>query len=85
MVDLADVPEDDLIHHDETDRNLAFMLSQLTHPEFPEPMGVLYRIEDRDSYDRLVHAQVRQAIDERGPGDLKTLLHEGETWVVDDD
>ncbi|MHC4769686.1 MAG: 2-oxoacid:ferredoxin oxidoreductase subunit beta, partial [Planctomycetota bacterium] len=34
--------EEELLIHDETDRGLAFLLSDLAHPEFPEPLGVLY-------------------------------------------
>jgi len=78
----GDITEDDLLHHDETDRNLAYMLAQLSHPEFPEPLGILYRSEDWDSYDHLVAQQVEHAIESRGRGDLHTLLHEGDTWEV---
>ena len=78
------VSEDDLIHHDETDPYLAFTLAQLSYPEFPEPMGVIYRNQDRDSYDSMVHDQIRQAVDKQGEGDLHALLQEGETWMIDD-
>ena len=71
--------------HDETDQCLAFLLSQLTYPEFPEPIGVIYNGESRMPYEQVVVAQVREAIEAKGPGDLKALLNEGETWVVDDD
>ena len=75
--------EDDVLCHDETDRGLAFMLSQLAHPEFPEPLGVIYAVEDREPYERLVHRQVAEAID-KGAGDLHALLHEGDTWEVEE-
>ena len=58
---------------------------RLAHPEFPEPLGVLYKNETREPYDRLVHAQVREAIETKGRGDLATLLQEGDTWIVEDD
>ncbi len=79
------VTEDDLLVHDETDRGLAFLLSQLAHPEFPEPLGVIYASTEHDTYDRVVHEQVRQAIHTHGKGDLHALLHEGDTWVVEDE
>ena len=79
------VTEDDLLVHDETDRGLAFLLSQLAHPEFPEPLGVIYASTEHDTYDRVVHEQVRQAIESHGEGDLHALLHEGDTWVVEDE
>ena len=75
--------EGDVLIHDETDQCLAFLLSQLTHPEFPEPIGVIYSGESREPYEAVVTAQMREAIETKGPGDLKALLHEGETWIVD--
>ncbi len=46
---------------------------------------MIYSGESREPYEQVVVAQVREAIDAKGPGDLKALLNEGETWVVDDD
>ncbi len=77
------VTENDLLHHDETDRNLAFILSQLTHPEFPEPLGIIYRNPDVRSYDDMVRDQINDAIAAKGEGDLEALLNEGDTWVVE--
>ncbi len=79
------ITADDLLTHDETDRGLAFLLSQLAHPKFPEPLGVLYASDEHDTYDRVVHEQGRQAIASRGAGDLKALLNEGRTWVIEED
>jgi 2-oxoglutarate ferredoxin oxidoreductase subunit beta len=64
------------------DRGLAFLLSQMTHPQFPEPVGILFRDCDQRAYDRLVQDQLDEAKANRGVGDLKALLHEGDTWVV---
>ena len=79
------VSESDVLVHDETDRGLAFMLTQLLQPEFPEPLGIIYASTDQDTYDHVVHEQLRQAIETDGKGDLYKLLHEGETWVVEDE
>ena len=79
------VTEDDVLRHDETDRGLAFMLSQLSYPDFPEPLGVIYCSDEQDTYDNVVHKQIRQAIEDRGVGDLEKLINEGDTWVVEDD
>jgi 2-oxoglutarate/2-oxoacid ferredoxin oxidoreductase subunit beta len=76
------VTEDDLVIHDETDRGLAFMLTQMSHPEFPEPMGVFYVDADRPTYEQLVHDQVDEAIEKKGNGSLHDLLHSSETWEV---
>ncbi len=79
------VTEQDMLVHDETDQCLAFLLSQLTHPEFPEPLGVIYSDESKNPYEEIVIGQVNDAIEAKGPGDLKALLHEGETWIIDDE
>ena len=76
------VTEDDLVIHDEADRGLAFMLTQMTYPEFPEPMGVLYVDADRPTYEQLVHDQVATAIEKKGPGNLHDLIRGSETWEV---
>jgi 2-oxoglutarate ferredoxin oxidoreductase subunit beta len=75
------IKEDDLLFHDETDESLAFMLSRMSQPEFPEPIGVFYRAEDA-CYEELVAKQVADAIASRGPGDLRKLLFSGDTWEV---
>jgi 2-oxoglutarate ferredoxin oxidoreductase subunit beta len=77
--------EEELLVHDETDRGLAFMLSDLAHPEFPEPLGVLYNSPEHETYDSVVEAQISQSIEASGEGDLQALLHEGETWFIEDD
>ena len=83
VVSLGDgVGEEDLLVHDETDSGLAFLLSQLRHPEFPEPMGVIYRRADRHAYESLVHGQISEAVEAKGTGDIKSLITEGETWEV---
>ncbi|MEX0742011.1 MAG: 2-oxoacid:ferredoxin oxidoreductase subunit beta [Phycisphaeraceae bacterium] len=75
------IQEDDLLFHDEADASLAFMLSRMSHPDFPEPMGV-FRAVDVPCYDQMVQQQVADAIAAKGPGDLRKLLHAGDTWDV---
>ncbi len=76
------IGEKDLLVHDETDRGLAFLLSQLTYPEFPEPLGVIYRAEGREPYERVVERQMQEAAAARGAGDLRRLIDSGDTWTV---
>ena len=63
----SDVAQDDLLFHDEKAPNsqLAFLLSRLRHPEFPEPIGV-FRDVDRPTYDDLINSQVEDAEREKG-------------------
>ncbi len=76
------IKEDDLLFHDETDEKLAYTLSRLKYPEFPEPMGVFYQVQDACYEDRL-DEQVRAAIASKGEGDLAALFNAGETYTVE--
>src|SRR5580704_756693 len=55
------VNEDDLLFHDEklTEPTLAYLLSRMRHPEFPEPIGV-FRQVDRPRYEELLNAQIAE-------------------------
>ena len=75
--------EKDLLVHDETDRSLAFLLADLAHPEFPEPLGVIYAEEAHQTYEGVVYEQMAAAIEKHGTGDLAALINEGETWTVE--
>src|SRR5262249_50775678 len=61
--------EKDLLVHDEkqADPTLATMLSRLSYPAFPEPMGVLRDVE-RPTYDGLMVAQNEEVLKKKGPG-----------------
>ena len=84
VVDVGEggVTEDDLLFHDETNPNVANVLSNMHPPEFPEPFGILYR-QKRETYEAQVHAQVDAAVDKRGRGTLDALLKAGDTYRVD--
>src|SRR5271167_3045075 len=61
------ISEDDLLFHDEkvTEPTLAYLLSRMRHPEFPEPIGV-YRDVDRPRYEELLNSQIAEARKTRG-------------------
>lgn len=83
VVELGDgITEDDLLVHDETNDNLAYLVSQMEYPEFPVPFGVIYRVA-RPSYEELVMAQIQTAQEKRGKGDLRALYNADYTWVVE--
>jgi 2-oxoglutarate ferredoxin oxidoreductase subunit beta len=77
------VAEEDLLVHDEHAESpaLAYILSRMEPPQFPVPLGVLRAIE-KPSYANLLVGQVDQAMQQRGPGDLKRLYHNADTWTV---
>ena len=77
------ISEDDLLFHDEhvEDPSLAFLLSRMTHPEYPEPIGVFREIE-KPVYEDAGDAQLALSVENKGAGDLDSLLNSGDTWVV---
>ena len=70
------------ITHDETDFATAFALSRVgIESHGVVPLGV-FRDVQRASYDELAQAQLDQAAEERGPGDLQALVGSGDTWSI---
>ena len=70
-----------LVHTEHGSALYASLLSQLVQPDFPMPMGVLYR-HDKATYDSLAQQQVTDAIEKQGPGDLAKLMYSGMVWEV---
>ena len=82
VVTLGDgISEADLAVHDETDEVLAYILSRMSWPEFPVPVGVLRRVQ-RPSHHELVADQIERARAQRGEGDLHDLLFTSDTWTI---
>ncbi|MFC1759081.1 2-oxoacid:ferredoxin oxidoreductase subunit beta [Planctomycetota bacterium] len=77
------ITEDDLLFHDEKspEPSLAYLLTRLRHPEFPEAYGV-FRAVDRPKYDEELNRQVAEAKKDKGEGDFNALFNSGETWTV---
>jgi 2-oxoglutarate ferredoxin oxidoreductase subunit beta len=75
-------PEQLLVHDESAaEPYLAFMLSRMTYPEFPECVGV-FRCVQRPTHDELVLGDMEEAIRQEGAGDLDELLAGEETWEV---
>jgi 2-oxoglutarate ferredoxin oxidoreductase subunit beta len=84
VVSLASgITADDLVIHDEKadEPSLAYLLSRMVHPDFPECMGV-FRCVERPTYDELVNKQVADLQRAKGPGKLEDLFASEDTWVV---
>ena len=56
--------------------SLAYLLSRMSHPAFPEPRGV-FRCIDAPVYEQQLVAQIDEATQAAGPGDLHALFHSG--------
>jgi 2-oxoglutarate/2-oxoacid ferredoxin oxidoreductase subunit beta len=85
LVDVAEVGEDALLVHDEhhAASSLAFALSRIAHtPLGPTPIGI-FRDVERAVYDELMAEQIATAKEKRGEGDLRELLHAGDTWTIE--
>ena len=83
VVNIEDANDETLLFHDEkaASPHVAFTLSRMRHPEFPEPIGV-FRAVDRPTYEAQVNDQIAQVQERQGTGDLQELFSAGETWTV---
>jgi 2-oxoglutarate/2-oxoacid ferredoxin oxidoreductase subunit beta len=85
IVTLGDgVSEADLLVHDQTDRNLAYLLTQMDYPDFPVPFGVIYAA-DKPTYEEQLIAQIHTAQEKQTVKDLRALYHNDYTWTVEAD
>jgi 2-oxoglutarate/2-oxoacid ferredoxin oxidoreductase subunit beta len=77
------VTEEDLLVHDAhaAEPHLALILSRMFWPDFPVPVGV-FRDVTQPTHSDLVDAQIEQAKEKSGEGDLAKALLSGETWTV---
>ena len=86
IVDVGDSPGQTplsqiIVHTERGSALYANLLAQLVQPDFPIPMGVLYR-HDKPSYGELALQQVNDAVAKQGPGDLNKLMYSGMVWEV---
>jgi 2-oxoglutarate ferredoxin oxidoreductase subunit beta len=84
IVEVADVGEDAILVHDahRHDPSLAFALARLSHDDHsPTPFGIFRSIE-RPDYGSSVGAQLAEASQKKGPGDLNAMLRSNGTWMV---
>jgi len=72
------ITEADILVHDETNRSLAWMLTELTEVV---PLGVLY-CNPGLTFDAAVAQQRDQAMTKLGMGDLDAVMRSGHTWSV---
>jgi 2-oxoglutarate/2-oxoacid ferredoxin oxidoreductase subunit beta len=84
VVTLGDAySESDLLVHDQTDDQLAYMLTQMDYPNFPVPFGVIYAVE-KPTYESQLLEQVHVA-QQKSAADLRALYHNDYTWTVEAD
>ena len=73
---------DDATVHNYNDKNLAFLLSEMTMDStLPTPIGVLYK-EEKPTYDDMMVDQINLAKDKSGDVDLQKIISGNNTWQV---
>ncbi len=84
VVDLGSgITADDLLIHDERaeEPSLAYLLSRMVYPRFPECVGV-FRCVQHPTYEDQLNQQMQEVIQKKGRGKLEDLFASEETWVV---
>ena len=75
------ITEDDILTHDETNLQLARMLSELGGRDGePVAMGVIYAVPAEVTYERAVVDQVNEY---KGKRSLRDMIYSGQTWTVE--
>jgi 2-oxoglutarate ferredoxin oxidoreductase subunit beta len=77
---------DDLMVHDETDLNKAWIVARMfddVHKEnhLPRPFGIFYRGE-RACYEEVMQKQIDDVLAKKGAGNLDKLLAGNEVWEI---
>ncbi len=79
-----DCQQDDLLIHDEKadEPTLAYLLSRMAMPHFPEVCGVLRSVR-KPTYEELLDGQMNDVITKKGKGRLEDLFAAEDTWTVE--
>ena len=85
LADSDDAVERGAVVHDQSHESPAYasILATLKLPDFPLPIGVFRQVE-KACYEDMLSAQVEEALERKGKGDLRDLLNSGDTWTVED-
>ena len=79
----GDFSVDDLLVHNETDKNIADILTNFTYDtEFPTPIGVLY-VAKSSTYEDRLEKQIKNAKKKLGKGNLEDLIRGVDIWDVE--
>lgn len=74
---------DDLLTHDEAaeEPTLAYLLSRMYTPAFPEVVGVLRNVR-RPTYEELLETQIQGVIEKKGHAKMEDLFKAEDSWTV---
>ncbi len=78
------IAEDDLLFHDAQapEPTMAYLLSRMRQPEFPEAIGIFRKV-DAPVYDDQLNSQVTAAQQAAPDASLNALFNSGNTWEVE--
>ena len=84
IIAVQDGDTSDVLIHDagREDPMVAQVLARMAYPEMPVPVGVIRDVQ-RPTYDALLTQQIAEAREQRGDGDLATLIRGDNTWLVE--
>ncbi|MDG0965541.1 MAG: 2-oxoacid:ferredoxin oxidoreductase subunit beta [Opitutales bacterium] len=85
IVTLGDgIGHDDLLIHQPSNSNSAYanILAQMTYPAFPTPVGVLRKLDGRETYEDALIQQLKHA-QSKDSDNLQELLIGQNSWVVE--
>jgi 2-oxoglutarate ferredoxin oxidoreductase subunit beta len=79
----AGFKETDLLRHDENakESTLAFFLSRMNYPEFPEPIGI-FRAIQKPTYNEMLEQQMEE-IKHTVTKSLEEIIKGEENWIVE--
>ena len=67
-----------VIVHDETNKFLAYLLTQMKEPDFPMAIGVLYRIPKSTLDEHYIKAN------EANKNKINQVINKGQTWTINE-
>ena len=70
-----------VVHDEQGSLGYLAMLAEMTTPQLPVPIGVFRRIQE-PTFEASVRSQIEQITEEKGPGDLRSVLYTDNTWKV---
>lgn len=74
--------EEDVLIHDETNKGLGLLLCEMTAPDFPVAVGVIY-CNPGSAFVEDVYKQRVDIRSNKSEGDINKILHSGNTWTVE--
>ena len=70
------------VHDEQGPIAMHMAIAAMGGDDFPTALGVIRAVE-RPTYDKMVNVQVEETKKSLGEGNLKDLLHSGDTWVIE--